>query len=146
MEEVGKELAGYVANGNDSLKNYGASIAYEGNTLKTVSSKYTTAYPLDSNTDNASIANNAENISTARANNYKKNALIYGDAIRETSTAGTGNTTWYGDASSYPGLYLPLSIRGGYLWGGSEAGLFYFSCHYGDSGFSYGFRAVLTVS
>ncbi len=146
MEEHGRELAGYVANGNNYLKIYGESIAYDGNTLKTASTKYTTAYPFDSSTDNTTIANNDVNLNTASANNYKKNTLIYGDGIREISTAGTGNTSWYEDYSYYPGLHTPFSIRGGNLWHGSSAGIFYFYRYSGNSSYNSGFRAVLTVS
>ncbi|MFR0822472.1 MAG: hypothetical protein ACLU84_04540 [Clostridia bacterium] len=141
-----ERTATYVANGSNNLKNYGASIAYDGNTLKTVSTKYATAYPFDNSTDNTGIANNDANLDAASMNNYKKNALIYGDGIRETSTAGTGNSSWYGDYSYYPGLYSPLSVRGGYLWSGSTAGLFYFNRINGNSIFYTGFRAVLVVS
>ena len=140
-----ERTATYVANGNGNLKNYGASITYDGSTLKMASTKYTTAYPFDSSTDNTGITNNDTNSNTASTNNYKKNTLIYGDAIRETSTAGTGNSSWYGDTSSYSSLNAPFSIRGGRLWGGSNSGLFYFDCHSGRSIYNNGFRAVLTV-
>ena len=136
----------YVANSHGELKTYGASIAYDGNTLRTASTKYTTAYPFDSSTDNTEITNNDTNLNTASANNYKKNTLIYGDGIRETSTAGTGSSSWYGDYSYYPGLYNPFSVRGGTLWNGSSAGLFYFVRNNGISSFAHGFRAVLAVS
>ena len=140
-----ERTATYVANGNGNLKNYGASITYDGSTLKMASTKYTTAYPFDSSTDNTGITNNDTNSNTASTNNYKKNTLIYGDAIRETSTAGTGNSSWYGDTSSYSSLNAPFSIRGGRLWGGSNSGLFYFDRHSGRSIYNNGFRAVLTV-
>ncbi|MFR0823516.1 MAG: hypothetical protein ACLSHH_07945 [Clostridia bacterium] len=141
-----ERTAAYVANSHGELKTYGASIAYDGNTLRTASTKYTTAYPFDSSTDNTGITNNETNLNTASANNYKKNTLIYGDGIRETSTAGTGSSSWYGDYSYYPGLYDPFSFRGGALWNGSDAGLFYFYRFSGNSRFNNGFRAVLTVS
>ncbi|MFR8145130.1 MAG: hypothetical protein ACLU84_08685 [Clostridia bacterium] len=141
-----ERTAAYVANSHGELKTYGASIAYDGNILKTASTKYTTVYPFDSSTDNTGITNNETNLNTASSNNYKKNTLIYGDGIRETSTAGTGSSSWYGDYSYYPGLYGPFSIRGGSLWLGSGAGLFCFGRGGGDSGFNGGFRAVLAVS
>ncbi len=140
-----ERLAGYVANGHSNIKNYGASIAYDGNTLKTTSTKYTTAYPFDSTTDNVGVVNNNENLNIAGTNNYQKNALIYGDGIRETSTAGTESTSWYGDYSSYPGLHYPFSIRGGNLWNGSINGLLCFDYGNGSSGYDLGFRAVLIV-
>ncbi|MFR5189840.1 MAG: hypothetical protein ACLTEH_00975 [Clostridia bacterium] len=141
-----ERTAAYVANSRGELKSYGSSIAYDGNTLKTISTKYTTTYPFDSTTDNTSIASNDTNLNTASANNYKKNTLIYGDGIRETSTTGVENSSWYGDYSYYPGLYYPFSIRGGLLWYGSSAGLFCFSRDGGGSNYIYGFRTVLAVS
>ena len=146
MEESGKELAGYIANSRGELKTYGVSIAYDGSTLKTSSTKYTTVYPFDSSTDNTGIEKNDANLNTASANNYKKNTLIYGDGIYETSTAGTGSSSWYSDYSYYPGLYYPFSFRSGGLWNGSGAGLFYFGRDDGDSTYNDGFRAVLVVS
>ena len=143
---IWERTAAYVANGNGNLKNYGSSIAYDGNNLKTASTKYTTSYPFDSTTDNTSIANNDTNLNTASANSYKKNTLIYGDGIRETSTAGTGSTSWYSDYSDYTGLTGPVSVRGGSLWGGSGAGLFSFNRTGGHSYYNRGVRAVLAVS
>ena len=141
-----ERTAAYVANGNGALKSYGATIAYDGATLKTISTKYTTTYPFDSTTDNTSIADNDTNLNTASVNNYKKNILIYGDGIHETSTAGTGSTSLYGDDSYYPGLYDSFSIRGGHLWDGSIAGLFCFGHSSGHSSYYGGFRTVLAVS
>ena len=141
-----ERTAAYVANGNSNLKIYGSSIAYDGNTLKTVSTKYITAYPFDSSTDNTGMTDNETNLNTASANNYKKNTLTYGDGIHETSTTGTGSSSWYGDHSYYPGLSGPFLVRSGTFWDGSSAGLFCFSRHSGNSYYSYGFRAVLTVS
>ena len=143
---IWERIAAYVANGNGNLKNYGASITYDGSTLKTASTKYTTTYPFDSNTDNTGITSNDANLNTASTNNYKKNTLIYGDGICETSTAGTGSSSWYGDYSCYPGLFGPFSIRGGDLWGGSSAGLFYFTRNGGNSHYNSGFRVVLIIS
>ena len=141
-----ERTANYVGNENGNLKGYGASIAYDGSILKIASTKYTTAYPYDSSTDNTRIANNDINLNTASTDNYKKNTLIYGDGIRETSAAGTESTSWHDDYSFYPGLYGPFLVRGGSLWNGSGAGLFYFYRHGGHSTYNGGFRAVLAVS
>ena len=141
-----ERTAAYVANSHGELKAYGASIVYDGSTLRTASTIYTTAYPFDSSTDNTGITNNETNLNTASANNYKKNTLIYGDGIRETSTVGTGSSSWYGDYSAYPGLNNPFSGRGGHLWNSSIAGLFCFYRATGNSSYANGFRAVLTVS
>ena len=144
-----ERTAGYVANQNSNLSTYGRSIAYDGNNLRTISTKYTTVYPHNSETDKPGItdvANDSTNLNIASNNNYALNTLIYGDAIRETSTAGTGNNSWYDDASNFPGLYYPFSIRGGSYSDGSAAGLFYFSRNNGNSGYNRGFRAVVVVS
>ena len=79
-------------------------------------------------------------------NNWLANKLIYGDAIRETSTTGTGTTSWYSDGSYFPGLYAPFSVRGGRFYGGTGAGLFCVDRNGGNSGYSTGFRAVVVVS
>ena len=143
---VWERTTGYVANQNSNLSTYGRSIAYDGNKLKTISTKCTTVYPHDSETDKPEITENSTNLDTAANNNYARNTLIYGDAIRETSSAGTGNNSWYGDVSCFPGLYYPFSIRGGRYNYGSAAGLFSFSRPYGGhSSYYNGFRAVVVV-
>ena len=144
-----ERTTGYVANQNGNLSAHGRSIAYDGNNLKTISTKYTTVYPHNSETDKPGItdvANDSTNLNIASNNNYALNTLIYGDAIRETSTAGTGNNSWYDDASYFPGLYNPFSVRGGGYSNGSAAGLFYFNRSNGHSNFDNGFRAVVVVS
>ena len=141
-----ERVAAYVANENSYLKTCGSSITYKEGILKTVSTKYETAYAVDNSTDNTSIENNVANLNTASSNNYKKNTLIYGEGIYETSTEGTGSTSWYSDYSYSPGLYAPFSIRGGALWSGSDAGFFYFSRDNGTTNCGSGFRAVLVVS
>ena len=127
--------AGYVANGNGNLKTYGASLAYDGDTLKTVSTKYVTVYP-----HNEGISGNLE---TESKNNYAVNTKIFGDAIRETSTSGTGTSSWNADYSCFPALFTPFTLRGGYYWNTSSAGLFAFTRTAGDSGCYNGFRSVV---
>ncbi|MFR5190981.1 MAG: hypothetical protein ACLTEH_07110, partial [Clostridia bacterium] len=141
-----ERMASYVANGNENLKTYGSSIAYDGSVLKTTSTKYTTTYPFDSTTDNTGIVSNDTNLNTASVNNYKKNTLIYGDGIRETSEIGIESTSWYGGYSRYTSMAGPFSFRGGNWWNGSNAGLFCFHCHAGDNNYFHGFRVVLVMS
>ena len=144
-----ERTTGYVANQNSNLSTYGRSIAYDGNNLRTISTKYTTVYPYNSETDKPGITdapNDSTNLNIASNNNYALNTLIYGDAIRETSTGGTGNTSWYGDASYFPGLNSPFSFRGGRYFTGSAAGLFSFARFSGVSDYYNGFRAVVVVS
>ena len=69
------------------------------------SSQYVTAYPFDSAVDK-----NGANIDTARAANYAKNTQIYGDGIRETSTGGTGKTSWHTDYSYFPAVGDPFAV------------------------------------
>ena len=73
------------------------------------------------------------------------NTKIYGDGIRETSTAGSGNNAWYLDTTYFASLNVPFFIRGGAYSGSSNAGLFYFNRHVGNSVFAHGFRLVLVA-
>ncbi len=136
-----ERTAGYIANQNDNLSRYGRSIAYDGNNLKTISTKYTTVYPHNSETDSASITDT----NTASNNNYALNTLIYGDAIHETSTAGTGNNSWYNDTSYFLGRDDPFSVRGGGYNAKTDTGLFFFHRFNGSSYYGGGFRAVVVV-
>ena len=133
-----ERTAGLVNNGNENLATYGQSLLNALNNGK--SSKYVTAYPFDSSVDK-----NGANIDTASTANWKANTKIYGDGIRETSTAGTGKTSWYTDYSYFPAVDTPFSRRGGYLWDGEGAGLFSFYRSHGDSNCSNGFRSVLVA-
>ena len=140
-----ERTTGYVANQNSNLSIYGRSIAYDGNNLKTISSKYTTVYPHNNSYDNTDISDTDENLSTASDNNWTANILIYGDAIRETSTAGTGSNSWYSDYSHFPGLYNPFFVRGGSYYNDTDAGLFFFGRNSGRSTCNTGFRAVVVI-
>ena len=133
-----ERTAGLVNNGNANLATYGQSLLNALNNGK--SSKYVTAYPFDSSVDK-----NGANIDTASTANWKANTKIYGDGIRETSTAGTGKTSWYTDYSYFPAVVSPFSVRGGYLWIGEGAGLFYFNRGGGNSDSYGGFRSVLVA-
>ena len=130
-----ERTAGYVANGNGKLKTYGASLAYDGSSMKTTSTKYVMVYPENEGSSG--------DIDTESKNNYAVNTKIFGDAIRETSTAGIGSKSWNVDCSYFPALNNPFSVRGGYLWKTSDAGLFAFDRTDGNSLCSYGFRSVL---
>ena len=52
----------------------------------------------------------------ASQKNYEENRKIYGDAIRETSTSGIGQTSWYLNWSEFVGYNNPFFTRGGSLW------------------------------
>ena len=133
-----ERTAGLVNNENENLATYGQSLLNALNNGK--SSKYVTVYP-----HNASVDKNGANIDTASTANWKANTKIYGDGIRETSTAGTGKTSWYTGYSCFPAVSSPFSLRGGYYWGTDGAGLFYFDRNGGGSGFRSGFRSVLVA-
>ena len=136
-----ERTASIVNNGNSNLTTYGSQIMADLNNGG--STKYITVYPHDSSKDNTSISNTDANINTASQANYVKNTKIYGDGIRETSTAGTGTTSWYSDYSYFAGLDTPFFTRGGNYGGTSGAGLFYFSRTNGSSVYDDGFRSVL---
>jgi hypothetical protein len=93
---------------------------------------YTSADSGKTNSDEASKAN------------YSANKVI-GDAIKETSTAGVGSTSWYGDYSYFAGYANPFFERGDYWYDGSIAGLFCFSRTDGASYYHLGFRSVLVA-
>ena len=133
-----ERTAGLVNNGNENLATYGQSLLNALNNGK--SSKYVTAYPYD-----LSVDKNGANMDTASTANWKANTKIYGDGIRETSTAGTGKTSWYTDYSYFPAVNVPFSARGGGLWYGEGAGLFCFDRLYGNSTYVNGFRSVLVA-
>ncbi len=144
---VWKRTASYVANTNENLKNYGASIAYNGNTLKEESTKYTTVYPYN---EKDSEGNKITNLDTASQQNFVANSKIYGDAIRETNNGKAGTTedgwnysSWTSDYSYFPALDYPFFLRGGLFLDGSRAGVCAFYRDDGFSGYASGFRAVL---
>ena len=136
-----ERTASIVNNGNSNLTTYGSQIMADLNNGG--STKYITVYPHDSSKDNTSISNTDANINTASQANYVKNTKIYGDGIRETSTAGTGTTSWYSDYSYFAGLYSPFFSRGGSYGNTSGAGLFFFHRISGHSIYHNGFRSVL---
>ena len=137
-----EHVAGLINNENEKLETYANYVMSELKNGK--STKYITVYPHDNAQDNVTITNTVANLKIAKGANYIKNTKIYGDGIRETSTEGIGNTSWYGAYSYYAGLYEPLFIRGGSYGGTSDAGLFAFAGKRVDSSIcNWGFRVVL---
>ena len=136
-----ERTAGLVNNENRNLTTYGSQVIADLNNGK--STRYITVYPHDSSKDSTSITNTDANLNTASQANYVKNTKIYGDGIRETSTAGTGKSSWYSDYSYFAGLHSPFFKRGGYYGDTSGAGLFYFYRASGNSDYGGGFRTVL---
>ena len=129
--------AAIINNGNDSgnLNTYGKAIMNALNNGK--SSEYVTVYPTGES--------KGQSLDDASKSNYVANTKIYGDAIRETSTAGLGQTSWYSDDSYFVGADNPFFGRGGAFWDRSGAGLFYFFRYHGVSSYYGGFRSVLVA-
>ena len=134
--------ASLVNNGNSRLNEFASSLMYSLKDGK--SSEYVTVYETDTSVDNTEVSWTYENLSKTNEANYKKNTK-YGDAIKETSTAGIENTSWNGDYSYFVGAYGPFFTRGGDYWDRSGAGLFCFGRNYGDSNYDNGFRSVLVA-
>ena len=129
-----ERTAAIVNNGNENLNIYGKAIMNALNNGK--STEYVTVYPKGETS--------GQSLDDASKSNYIANTKIYGDAIRETSTTGLGQTSWYSDYSYFVGAHVPFFGRGGY-WGTSGAGLFYFNRAAGDSHYGGGFRSVLVA-
>ena len=127
--------AAIVNNGDGNLNTYGKAIMNALNNGK--SSEYVTVYPNGETS--------GQSLDDASKSNYAANTKIYGDAIRETSTAGLGQTSWYSDYSYFVGAYFPFFLRGGVYWYTSGAGLFYFNRNGGTSHYNGGFRSVLVA-
>ena len=134
---VWESTTGYIASNNSNLEKYGASIAYEENNLKTISTKYTTVYP-----HNNTVSSDDEE----STNNWIANKFIYGDAIRETSENGIGTTSWYNDVSIFPSIDYYFLFRGGHFYAGEDAGLFFFNRDSGSNAYYNGFRVSVIVS
>ena len=115
--------AAYVNNGNGNLTSYGASL------VNNTNGRYKNVYSKGS--------------SDSYEPNYQANKGRYGDAVYETSTAGSGTTSWYDDYSFFPFTSHPFFFRGGYCGSGSTAGAFSFHGHTGISYSHIGFRPVL---
>ena len=139
---VWERTAAYISNGNASLSSYGSSYANKtanvnGYNTNGYSTKWATVYPYnssDSNTNNYSIYSGKKSITYG-----------FGDAVLETSTTGSGSTSWNGDYSHFPDTSVPFFRRGGGCGGSSNAGVFAFYSNSGDPWFYYGFRSVLVA-
>ena len=134
--------ASLVNNGNSRLNEFGSSLMYSLKDGK--SSEYVTVYETDTSVDNTGVSWTDENLLKTNEANYKKNTK-YGDAIKETSIAGTGNTSWNGGYSHFAGLSYPFFSRGGDCWDRGGASLFYFYRFDGGINCIGGFRSVLVA-
>ena len=80
-----------------------------------------------------------------KINNYKKIGIqegVYGDAIYETSSVGTGSNSWNKDYSNFPYLTSAFFIRGGNYHYDTGSGVFTFIYGPGGNSDNAGFRAV----
>ncbi len=130
---VWEKTAGYITNGNINATTNGAVLISNGD----ISTKYTMVYPYKTPESN--------DVNTASEENYKLNTKIFGDAIREISTKGTGHYSWNGDYSHFLGNIGPFTARGGSYRETGSAGLFAFYRPTGDSVYNWGFRPVLVA-
>lgn len=104
-------------------------------------------------TGSAYIATNAENMLEAEKyyydeyeNGYSNNSTRYGDAICETSSSGTGATSWNTDLSVFPTADMPFISRGGWSNNGINAGIYaFYDDTSGTASSNYGFRPVIVV-
>jgi hypothetical protein len=114
----------YINNNNINLTTYG-------NSAYTADNKYKNIYevaPTDS-----------------ESNNYALTISSKGDAIYETSAAGTGTTTWYSDFSYLARVESPWIDRGSACLYGSSTGMFAFHHDIGSNHNHEGFRPTLLV-
>ena len=127
-------VASYIANNQNS---YGYQFASNAGTSsskndKTKSTKYATVYKYNTTSD-------------SYQNNYDLNLnKVFGDGTTETSTAGTGSSSWHSAYSDFVGTSGPFFKRGGSS-NSSGAGSFYFGYYVGNSGGISGFRPVCVV-
>ena len=138
---VWERTAAYISNGNASLSSYGQSYANttaNANGYQTLSTKWATVYPYNSSSDG-----NTNNYSVYSGK--KSTTYGFGDAVLETSTTGSGSTSWNGAYSYFPNTSNPFFKRGSYFSGSSVAGLFAFDDTYGGPYYDNGFRSVLVT-
>ena len=124
-----ERTAAYVDNGHDNLKK--ETILFNG------ASKYKNVYTATA-TDGTDSASSNYDLSTP-ANKH------YGDAVYETSSASSGQDSWYKDSSYFPWTSDPFFVRGGRSAIASGAGVFATSSTAGEAGIYFGFRVVVPV-
>ena len=130
---ISERTSSLINNKNNNLKTYGSQIIADLNNGK--STKYITIYPTGETL--------GQTMAQASQANYTNNTKIYGDAIKETSTLGTGTNSWYSDCSDFVGLSTPFFLHGGYYGGTSISGCFAFGRTSGNGSYNRGFRSVL---
>lgn len=143
---VFERTAGYITNGDGNLEN-GSTFVEKGSGnadsdgYKTLSKKYATVYPYNSNLSSDTSANNwtvYKNLSDS----YSDKNFGYGDAILETSTTSTGNS-WHGDYLNLANNTASFFRRGGHYGCKTNAGIFAVYSSNGTPVHNDGFRVVL---
>ena len=138
---IWERTAAYISNGTTNLNAYGSSYANttaNTNGYLTLSTKYATVYPYNSSSD--SDTNNYSAYSEKKLTTYG-----FGDAVLETSTSGSGTTSWNGDYSNFAHTTRPFFGRGGLCGDSSTAGTFAFSNAISNPHGEGGFRSVLVT-
>ena len=134
-----ERTAAYITNGNPNLNSYGSPFAatvVNAEGYQTLSTKYATVYPY----------NNSSDVNESNWTIYKELANSgygYADAVLETSTAGSGSTSWNRDYSNFPSANSPFFHRGGYCNSAVDAGVFAFGAADGSENSYYSFRPIL---
>ena len=75
-------------------------------------------------------------------NDYSRGHL--GDATKEVLSDSSGGDAWNDDYANFVNSSYPWFRRGGYYYGGSGAGVFYFNYRYGNANSAYSWRVVLS--
>ena len=146
-------VSALITNGSTNLDNYGSpltpssglyaqKISGQGNLLCYDSTYYLWCYGMQYS--NNKVESNQNNYEI-----YEEKSTLggfgYGDAILETSIAGTGCTSWFDDNSVYPSGDYPFFSRSGTYEDRSWGGYFAFQCEDGSASCDHGFRAVLNA-
>jgi hypothetical protein len=117
-------VSAYINNANGNLG--------QGSTITGAAAQYKDIYTVGGTDDSAT--------------NYSLTINFKGDAVYETSNAGTGCTSWFGDYSNIPYTSNPWFIRGGYFNSSVTAGIFHLVNYLGGADSHIGFRPVLAVN
>ena len=140
---VWERTAAYISNGNSNLSSYGSSYVnstanLNGYNTNGYSTKYVTVYPYDNSGSNT---NNYSTYSGKKSVTYG-----FGDAVLETSTSGSGTTSWISDFSVFSNIMEPFIVRGGRCRDNSNSsGIFAFYADSGATWLTNGFRSVLVT-
>lgn len=134
-----ERVAAYIADENSYLQTYGRNLAYHATENRFINENTKWSNKYDYNTSSNTSTNNYLIYKNAQTISYG-----FGDAMLETSSAGTGNTSWLNDSSVFPCSYQEFICRGGAYSSSSEAGIFNFYNSDGIPSEYMGFRVTLS--